>query len=435
MTRRLAQAARAGWLRSGAEVFTLKVVGASLGIVVGVALGRLLGARGVGVYFLCFSVVSIGAVVSRFGLDIEMVRYVGASRSHLDLDVRRTVRQALVLSALFSVTVGLALFLASGWLQRALSGDAEFREFLGLMVVGMPFLSARVLLAGALRGLDAQRWASLVESVLTQLLLLLLLFPAVAQLGLLGAAVAFVLANFLTAIASWMAWMRLAPSRHPKGVVPALSDMLWAAFPVSTATWLSMVSRWADTLLLGAFVAVSDVGVYSAALRLGLLGSFVLNSVNSIVGPRAANAHAAGDLARLRMLAFAAAAIATAISIPVALVFFVIPGTVLSIFGTGFAHGAVALRVLAFGNLVSAACGSAGTLLVMTGHSKQLQKITSISVALGILVGVVLIREFGIVGAAIANAGAMAIRNVWAVWSLRVHAGVVSLPLRFTGAR
>src|SRR5574340_239897 len=70
---------------SGAAVaLSLKVVAAGTAFALHVVLARLLGAEGTGIYFLAFTVIAIGAVIGRLGLDNAMLRYIAAHASVQD---------------------------------------------------------------------------------------------------------------------------------------------------------------------------------------------------------------------------------------------------------------------------------------------------------------------------------------------------------------
>ncbi|MGB0289111.1 hypothetical protein, partial [Aequoribacter sp.] len=63
-------------LRGLKSAFTTKIIGSALAFSFNLALGRLLGAEGAGLYFLAFSITAIGSVLGRIGLDNVLVRFV-----------------------------------------------------------------------------------------------------------------------------------------------------------------------------------------------------------------------------------------------------------------------------------------------------------------------------------------------------------------------
>ncbi|MFB2895357.1 polysaccharide biosynthesis C-terminal domain-containing protein [Aerosakkonemataceae cyanobacterium BLCC-F50] len=86
---------------------------------------------------------------------------------------------------------------------------------------------------------------------------------------------------------------------------------------------------------------------------------------------------------------------------------------VLSLFGSGFIAADWSLKVLVFGQLVNALCGSVGYLMIMTGHQNQSFRVIFCSALLNVVLNAILIPFFGIVGAAIATSFTMIVWNVW----------------------
>ena len=52
------------------------------------------------------------------------------------------------------------------------------------------------------------------------------------------------------------------------------------------STSVLLIMSWADTLMLGSFCDESQVGIYNVAVKVALLASFTLTSINSISAPK-----------------------------------------------------------------------------------------------------------------------------------------------------
>ena len=71
-------------LSGAALAFVLRAVGAGLAFALNVVIGRLLGAEGAGLYFMALSVVTIGAVITKLGLDNTLLRFIASGASSGD---------------------------------------------------------------------------------------------------------------------------------------------------------------------------------------------------------------------------------------------------------------------------------------------------------------------------------------------------------------
>ena len=112
------------------------------------------------------------------------------------------------------------------------------------------------------------------------------------------------------------------------------------------------------------------------------------------------------------------------LNLPLFFLVLAFPAALLAIFGKGFQTGASALVVLAWGNLINAATGTSGAILDMTGHTRVKLLNSALSVALAIGLNWILIPPMGIVGAALAAVGSIAIVNILRLVQVRLLVGV-----------
>ena len=83
-------------------------------------------------------------------------------------------------------------------------------------------------------------------------------------------------------------------------------------------------------------------------------------------------------------------------------------------FGLEFSNGYFILIILALGQFIGVLSGNTTNLLQMTGHHRELFKITLYTFVFVLLGGVILIPMFKIIGAAIIGCLAIALRNIFA---------------------
>jgi len=99
---------------------------------------------------------------------------------------------------------------------------------------------------------------------------------------------------------------------------------------------------------------------------------------------------------------------ALCIAIPIML----LAGPLLSWFGPDFSQGALAMRILLAGQIVSAAFGSQMFLMTMSGHEYMAAGLLIGGTIVNAIAGVMLIHVIGLTGAAISTSAALVIWNM-----------------------
>ena len=103
----------------------------------------------------------------------------------------------------------------------------------------------------------------------------------------------------------------------------------------------------------------------------------------------------------------------------------------LSLFGAEFEGGETALIILVAGQLIFAATGIAGTVLVMTGHESLLARGALVTAIANVALNAILIPPLGLEGAALSSTVAVAAGSACFVYYARRRARVPASALRF----
>ena len=91
--------------------------------------------------------------------------------------------------------------------------------------------------------------------------------------------------------------------------------------------------------------------------------------------------------------------------------------------------GRVALYILVIGQVLNAAAGPVGYLLILTGHERVCASVYGWSAVLNVGLNLMLIPPLGSTGAALATASTMALWNVWLSVLVLRRLGIRLLPL------
>ena len=423
-------------LRSG-TVLGVRVVGAGLGFGFSVALARVLGAHGLGIYHLSLTFGLIASVVGRLGLDAAMLKFGATSHSQSRWSQLAALhRMGMGVASVGCCVVATSTFLAADWVATHVYGDAAIANPLRLMSVALLPFSLFNLYGELLKAGQHQALSSLIQGAALPLINLALLALFASRVTGPTAACALYLASCLVVcLAGHVLWRRSVPRARPDPAQPLkLRELLGTAMPMYASALADVVMTFSDVLILGIFATSAEVGIYTAAARTALLTRFVLLATSAVAAPRFAALHAANDADGVARLAVRSTILSTLSTLPLLGVYVLFPQQVLSIFGPQFVAGAPVLLVLTLGQFVNAATGPVGYLLNMSGLHRIQGHIGVAGAVMTVGLCFALIPLWGMVGAAAANAIATAVCNLWQVYVAKSRLGVLMLPIPMLSA-
>lgn len=420
--------------REASGAFALYVGGTLLSFLLNLALARLLGASGAGIFFLALTVATVAALLGRLGLDNAMLRFAAAFAGAKEWGKAAGVeRTGLRVAMVSSVGAAAAVAVLGGWMARSLFGSPELVVPLRLMAVAVVPLALARLYGELLKAISRVWHAVLVESVTIPLVALPTLLILAPLLGVPGAALAYLFgASVALGYGVWR-WRRTLPA--PADVSPfPVGRLLETSLPLLWVAGMDLLMRSVDVLALGAWWTSTEVGIYGVAARVSLLTGFVLMSINAVVAPRFAALHARGETRKLAEMARKSTLLITLLTLPILAPLLAVPEWVLGLFGPEFRVGGTALMILVAGQLVKVVTGPVGYLLMMSGHEKLMRNAIVVAGTANVVLNVVLVPPFGILGAAGATALSLAGLNVASAILVWKTLGIVTLPLMGSGA-
>jgi len=415
---------------SALVAFGIKVVAAAVTFGLYVLLARLLGASGAGLYFLSLSIVSVLAAVGRLGMDSPLTRFVAAHAtagewSHVHGVFRLSLRTALLSATSFAVLA----FTLAPWLAQNVFEKPELAPILRTMAVALVPVTISVLFSKALQGLKRIPDAMLILSVWAPLFTMSALPILVPRWGALGAAWSYCLGALVALAVAVARWRSATAGTVPNEVSFPPGRLRASSVPLLAATGLQMVMQWSPMLILGPYVSASEMGVFGSAQRASMLLTLILVAVNSIAAPKFAAFHSSGQLSELGHVAQRSTVLMIAAALPLFLIFLLVPGWVMGIFGEEFIEGSTVLTILAIGQFANVIGGSIGTLLLMTGNEKPYYTAFLFAAIVNVGLCLALIPGMGAVGAAIAAAVAVGVVNVLCVYFAWNSVGITTIPL------
>lgn len=389
-------------------------------------MARTLGAAEAGLFFLGFTLVTMAAAIGRLGLDQSIVRFIAAQQATDAIGMLHSVyRKSILWVALASTSTALLGWFNIDWLIKHLFEQPGFEPVLRSFLLAIPVVALYTMQAQALQGLRkiAQSMLTLNVIVPITLLLMMALAPPTSASTL---ANYFNIACLLTLCVGLMFWFQSAPLQKSTDYFP--SSLLWkTCMPLWAVAVLSQVVQWSSQLMLGAWSSSEEVAFFTTAQRTAMLTSFALFAVNAIAAPKFAAMYAKGDHDGLKRLAIISVRLMLLVATPALALMLFFPESLMSFFGEEFRAASSALVILALGQFVNIATGSVGYLLSMTGLERRVRDNAFFSALIGVALGFALIPSYGLLGASIATAIAIASQNLLGVYQVRKHLGFNTL--------
>ena len=418
--------------------FSIRIFSAAIAFVSQVLLARWMGSFEYGIFVLVWVTMVIAGNLSCFGFHTSVIRFIPEFR---EKNLMPELRGILITSRLFvlvasSTVAGLGMLFV--WLSSGVIESYYVVPFV-LGLICLPMIALSDVLQGITR---AHSWAfaALAPTYITRPVLILLFMALALYLGYAPTAetaiIAAVLATYATTI-----WQLIGVTARVDAGIPAgqrtINLRAWfiVSLPIFLVESFFFILTNADVLMVGAYMDPQDVAVYFATVKTLALVHFVYFAVKAGVAQRYAQ-FTHGDPEKLAEFARETGAWTFWPSVFMAIVVLVLGEPMLELFGPGFEAGYPLLFLLVLGVVARSAVGPCESLLTMSGHQNVCALVYALTLAVNIGLNMVLIPQFGLWGAAIATAVAMAFEACalsFTAWRKLGIAMVIFLPPTRTG--
>lgn len=410
--------------------FIIQILGVAALFVLQLVLTNNMNEDDVGKYMYLLSWAGIGSILFSFGFPTSTIKYIARYRlSESTEQIRGLLYFSIFCTLGFSTFIALAVYIIpslNGGIRSLLEVSSEDLKWgLGIMIC-YPILK---LFGGIEKGKKNMVMAHLPFNFLRPLGIVLLtlffIWNDILTLHLLFKSTFFVLLFGII--------LHLIKLSNGLG-----TSLLNGETSYNTKEWLSVsfslllvagihtLMNQTDMLVVGFMLSKSDVAIYSVAIRIASVISFVLVAVNAIAAPTISELFHDGKEKELRKLAKDTARMVFWPTVALVLVIVLFAPFILSLFGENYIEGKVVLYILCIGSVVNAMMGSVAYLLNMTGHEKDTFKVFGITAAINLIVNPICIHLLGLEGAAVATSFCIIFWNIWLYFLVRKRLNISS---------
>jgi O-antigen/teichoic acid export membrane protein len=405
-------------------------------------LTRSLGSAGAGAFLESVAVFSIVSRTSVLGADLGLVRFVSRFRGRgFTGSIRPMILIATAPVLAVAAAIATALFVFADPVAKVVadaSTQDQVASYIRLMAPFIPVSAVYLTLDGCAQGFGTMVPSVTVERISRPLLVALLVFGVTAAgMGNSAIALSWALpwAMALAATSTWVLRL-LTRTEHGGTLGPhlgrrTLAKRFWRfSVPRSLGALLQQGILWADTLLIGALASTSEAGIYAAATRFLIVGTFAGMAITTAFAPQISPLLGEGYRSRAASLFHTATVWFILLAWPVYITVSVFGPALVDAFGHGFDEGAVVLPIVSAGFLFAAATGPIDIMLLMGGRSSLSMMNNLVALIVNIGLNVALIPSIGLKGAALAWTASLVIMNLLPTIEVRKTMGY----LPFSGA-
>ena len=416
-----------------AKAFFIRALGLGLAFLLNIVIARVLGASGSGAVFLGITVIALGGMLGKFGLDNVIIKSLGGAQNNVWLAKAAGYFKA---SARLSIVASMSIVMAA-WIVFYFWGQMVFLDdavplVMTIMIAGVVPYSVLWLIGAVMRASHKPGSAAFIESVVVPASAVLMIL-AVKQGGVASSesvAAIYVAALFLSMVVG-MTMIRGVVMPYDQGDCPKAGELVRQGAGMAFIAVLGYLAVWLPSLFVGAMSRSDEIAVYNVGHRTALLLAFVLVVLNSIVAPRIAAMYKEGRLYEISALMRRSSLFMAVAGFPVFIAFVVFPEVVLSVFGSEFSSSSAdVLRIVSIGQYVNIITGPVGYLFLMSGHESVVRNSYIMVVLLSAIACWFLIPEMSVYGAALICSAGLVLHNVVLLVAMKPHTGVSILGQR-----
>ena len=413
-------AAAGGHVRGSTLLLAGRLVNVALDFVAQVVIVRYLAQSDYGAFAYGLSVASLTSSTAVLGLDKAAERFLPTFEERGE---HSKVVGTVVMTSGAVLTVGLALVLAAYAMQGALAGrvvtDEQALSLLLILVFLSPLHAMGSLMTSMLAVFANARVIFFRRYILGPVLQLGVVLVVVGvQAGVETFALFYVLASLLGTVIT--AAVVLAAMRRQAILTKAgtralqfpIREVFGFSLPLLVSDLVFVLRSSVAVILLEFHHLTTDVALFRAAVPIARQNLVVSQSFRLLFTPLAARLHARGDPIGLNELYWSSALWIAVLSFPVFALTFSLAGPItVLLYGDRYAGSAPILAILAVGNYLHGAAGFNGLVLRVYGRVRYIVSVDVVTTLVGLAAMVVLIREFGPMGAAIGVTGTILVQT------------------------
>jgi len=384
-----------------------------------------------GMFYACFSLVSIVLIFSDFGLTHSLIYHISKFNSEGKVsELRRSILTTFTLQTIFGIAFAAVLYFSSNliiatYLHLPLENETAQSAILVIRILAVGvFLNVFMNMIGAIfQGFQDMRMAALLEFSRIFLWFAATTVFIYMHFSAISPALGFITGYALVAlIFGWIAFRRIPKDGASKDNLldgKIAKDLFTYGFPIMISLAIGYIISYTDTILISFFRTLEEVSLYQTAQPIAAILWLFSGSLVVVLFPLIAEAKTNNMKAVEEGMAFIYRYIWLVI-IPASFIAFSFSTEILMVlFGPAYIGGVVVLKILSIGAIFFSITQINGTVLNSLGHPDNYKNVVYLGAAVNVIGNLLLVPPYGIDGAAAATLVSYLIMLIGSFWELR----------------
>lgn len=419
----------ANLLSSAVLVMGGTVLSSVSGLIERIIIGRSLGSETYGVVSVCIAALTLVSTFAIFGLSQGIPRYIPRFNSK---NRKNSVwASGFLITSVISVIAATIGVLFSREISNWIFNVPLYANIITIFAISVPFLSLFRIGVGGIRGMENTIYRTYSQDITYPLVRICILI-ALLSLGygasssaisyLCGSLAAFLVAHYLL--------NRILPLSMPREL--EIRQLLTFSAPLIVSTTMAILLTRADTIMLGYFKTAKAAGIYSAAYPLAAGLQLVLTAFGFLYLPLASRFDSQGEHGEIETVYELTTKWVYIITFPAFCLFVFFPEETIRLFwGPEYQSASTALIVLSAGFFSSSLVGRNRETLSAMGETRLVMYANGIALVTNLILNIVLIPQYGVLGASVASAISFLLLNIFIYLTLRFKFGISPFSIEF----
>ena len=373
-------------------------------------------AENVGRYDFVRSTLMVLGGISLMGTNQSIIYYSGLLNARKSIESIRSIYSEM-LKIIFTLSLIILGFFMIFFNESSINGIFKNRESYSLIlktILTLVFFAVTMLNIDTIRALkktiSSEMYRSIFRYLPVFIFAIILLKTDNEELLVEAYLLGFLLLSLFSSIRVYMLFKKI-DKPNDKSESFTITEIFKTSSPMALSAIAYFIMQSIDIIILSIFEGFDQIAYYSVSVKLAMLTTLALMSVNIVIAPRIAEIYENQKKQKLQTLIKHSTRIIFLISICVLSVLFFFSEEILGLFGQGYVIANNALLFLLAAQFFNAISGPGAIYLNMTGRQKTLNKILVSALIINISLNFYLIPIQGINGAAIATLVSLIIWN------------------------
>lgn len=413
-------------VRGSSIVFVAKIIATVFGLIFNLVVAKLYGAQSIGILALVNSFLAIALIPSLLGIQTSILRFIPEYiKKSSFFEAVNIYKKSLSIVVFISSLISLFLYLYSDIISGYIFKKPELESIFALAVFFIVIKSITSLNESTIRAFKDVKFFAILSMIapISNILVLLILGYFITDIF--NPIYSVFLVSIILFIVSFIFLRKVIQKNNNEHIKSnetlSIKKIITVSFPMFLTSVMGIVLTQTDIIMLGMYSDTVQVGIYAIVVKLALLTTFVLSSINAIVAPKFSEDYHNGDIEKLKKTVQNSSKFIFYSTLPIVLFLMLFGKFILGIFGDEFVVGYIAMVILLVGQFVNISVGSVGYLMNMTGYQKQYNYIMIVSAIINIVLNYFLIPKYGIEGAAFASMVSIVFWNLYTLLYININ--------------